>query len=169
MILYKDTLQTPIGLLTVVADETAIKAIYFENRDRSEDYFRNMDFIINEITDHIVINKAKKQLEEYFNASREVFDLPLDPVGTDFQKLIWNILRKIPYGETWSYADLAEYVGNAKACRAAGNANGKNPIPIIIPCHRVIASDGPIGGFSGGLENKKALLSLEEVPISQAA
>jgi len=102
------------------------------------------------------------QLDEYFAGKRRIFELPLSPEGTPFQQTVWKRLQEIPYGQTISYAQLAKAVGNPKACRAVGSANGKNPIPIIIPCHRVIASDGSLGGFSSGLENKIQLLALEK-------
>lgn len=106
--------------------------------------------------------EAKKQLEEYFQRRRKTFDLPLSPEGTAFQRRVWDALLTIPYGVTWSYLQLARAVGNPKACRAVGGANGKNPIMIIIPCHRVIAADGGLGGYSGGLHIKTALLELEQ-------
>lgn len=105
--------------------------------------------------------EAKKQLSEYFRHERKAFHLPLKPSGTPFQKRVWEALLTIPYGETWSYRQVAAAVGNPKACRAVGNANSKNPIMIIIPCHRVIAADGSLGGYTGGLSIKTALLELE--------
>ena len=108
-----------------------------------------------------VLQKASQQLAEYLHGERKVFDLPLDPDGTDFQKRVWNMLLTIPYGKTLSYAQMAEKLGNPKVIRAAASANGKNPISIVIPCHRVIGSDGSLVGYGGGLENKKFLLELE--------
>lgn len=108
-----------------------------------------------------VLKKASQQLTEYLNGNRKVFDLPLDPDGTDFQKRVWNMLLTIPYGKTLSYAQMAEKLGNPKVIRAAASANGKNPISIVIPCHRVIGSDGSLVGYGGGLENKQFLLELE--------
>ena len=109
-----------------------------------------------------LLSRAADMLREYFEGKRKVFDLPLNPEGTDFQKKAWNALLTIPYGQTRSYKEQAEVVGNAKACRAVGAANGKNPISIIIPCHRVIGTDGSLVGFGGGLAVKKALLDLEK-------
>lgn len=106
-------------------------------------------------------HKVAQQLDEYFAGERVAFDVPLQPVGTEFQKNVWKALTKIPYGETWSYGQLARYIGKPKASRAVGAANGLNPIPIIIPCHRVIGSNGKLTGFGGGLETKEFLLSLE--------
>ena len=108
-----------------------------------------------------LISRAAEMLTEYFDGKRKVFDLPLSPEGTDFQKKAWDALLTIPYGQTRSYKEQAEAVGNVKACRAIGAANGKNPISVIIPCHRVIGSDGSLIGYGGGLEMKKALLELE--------
>jgi methylated-DNA-[protein]-cysteine S-methyltransferase len=104
---------------------------------------------------------AARQLDEYFAKRRRRFDLPLALSGTDFQKQVWTALAEIPYGETISYAELARWVGRPLAFRAAGQANGANPIPVILPCHRVIAADGTIGGYGGGLPTKRLLLDLE--------
>lgn len=104
---------------------------------------------------------ANAQLKEYFAGKRTTFDLPLHPVGTDFQKKVWSTLCDIPYGETRSYKEIATAVGNEKACRAVGMANNKNPIAIIIPCHRVIGANGSLVGYAGGLDMKRSLLELE--------
>ncbi len=108
-----------------------------------------------------VIDEAVKQLTEYFDGKRKVFDLPLNPQGTEFQRNVWTALTEIPYGKVCSYQDIAVKIGNPKAVRAVGGANNKNPILIIIPCHRVIGKDGSLVGYGGGLEIKKYLLSLE--------
>jgi methylated-DNA-[protein]-cysteine S-methyltransferase len=107
------------------------------------------------------VAEAVRQLNQYFARERKEFELPLAPEGTEFQRAVWQRLREIPYGETISYSELARRVGNPKASRAVGSANGANPIPIVIPCHRVIAADGGLGGFGGGLLVKQALLELE--------
>ena len=109
-----------------------------------------------------VTDRAAVQLGEYFAGQRKVFDLPLNPKGTDFSRLVWSKLRSIPYGETRSYKQIAAEAGNAKACRAVGMANNKNPIMVIVPCHRVIGSDGSLVGYAGGTDLKKRLLELEE-------
>ena len=102
------------------------------------------------------------QLQQYFDGQREDFDLPLEPRGTEFQMKVWEELRKIPYGVTWSYGELARRIGKPTAARAVGAANGKNPLPIVVPCHRVIGADGSLTGFGGGLSVKEILLSLEK-------
>lgn len=109
-----------------------------------------------------MLDKAQKQIEEYFAGKRRVFDLPLEFEGTDFQKKVWKELCKIPYGKTCSYKDIATAVGDPKACRAVGTANGRNPICVIVPCHRVINAGGKLGGYTGGLWIKEKLLSLEK-------
>jgi methylated-DNA-[protein]-cysteine S-methyltransferase len=110
---------------------------------------------------HPLLLKLEKEVFEYFEGKREEFTLPLSPVGTEFQKGVWNTLLSIPYGATISYAQEAEMFGNPKAARAVASANGKNPISILIPCHRVISSNGSIGGYTGGVWRKEFLLSLE--------
>jgi len=104
---------------------------------------------------------AAKQLGEYFAGTRERFELVLEPVGTEFQLAVWQALRRIPYGRTWSYAELAQRIGRPRAMRAVGAANGANPLPIVVPCHRVIGADGSLTGFGGGLPAKQLLLELE--------
>jgi methylated-DNA-[protein]-cysteine S-methyltransferase len=111
--------------------------------------------------DSVFFSETIRQLRAYFEGELREFDLPLAPEGTEFQMRVWESLRAIPYGETISYGQLAARLGNPKASRAVGLANGSNPIPIIIPCHRVIGSDGSLVGYGGGLENKKILLALE--------
>jgi methylated-DNA-[protein]-cysteine S-methyltransferase len=111
--------------------------------------------------EHPILVQTERQLGEYFAGTRTAFDLPLDPVGTDFQRRVWRALLTIPYGQTRSYADIARQVGSPAAVRAVGAANGRNPISIITPCHRVIGSTGQLTGFAGGLETKAYLLNLE--------
>jgi methylated-DNA-[protein]-cysteine S-methyltransferase len=146
--LYKSIVVTSHGFLTVFANDKALKAIDFTDT-------------------HPLANKNKisqlaaKQLSEYIANKRDQFDLPLDPDGTDFQKQVWQALLDISFGSTASYLDIAVVVGNKNACRAVGAANGKNPIPIIIPCHRIIGKNGKLTGYACGLERKTYLLSLE--------
>lgn len=112
-----------------------------------------------------IIKQAINQLEEYLTGKRKEFDLKLNPAGTEFQKKVWKALLKIPYGKTASYKEIAKKIGNQKAVRAVGAANGKNPIQIIIPCHRVIGSNGDMIGYAGGLEAKEALLNIERITL----
>ncbi|MFI3242285.1 MAG: methylated-DNA--[protein]-cysteine S-methyltransferase [Alphaproteobacteria bacterium] len=119
----------------------------------------DMEYLIND--DSTVVIELKRQLDEYFVGSRKSFDIALNPQGTEFQKLVWNTLLKIPYGARVSYKEVAIIVGKPKACRAVGMANNKNPIAILIPCHRVIGAKGELVGYNGGVEVKKKLLELE--------
>ena len=109
-----------------------------------------------------MIKKAYTQLEEYLSGKRTEFDIEIEKIGTEFQKKVWKELLNIPYGETRSYKDIAIAIGNEKACRAVGNANNKNPIAIIVPCHRVIGSNGSMTGYAGGLDIKEKLLKIEK-------
>lgn len=109
-----------------------------------------------------VLDKTKLELSEYFSGKRKIFDIPLNPHGTDFQKRVWEALTSIEYGKTANYEEIARAIGKPKACRAVGNANNKNPILILQPCHRVISKNGQIGGFAIGIEKKKYLLQLEK-------
>ena len=109
-----------------------------------------------------LISECRNQLGEYFARKRKTFDLPLAPKGTAFQQKVWSALQEIPYGEVCTYKDIAVAIGNSKGCQAVGGANGKNPIAIIIPCHRVIGKNGKLVGYAGGMENKKFLLELEK-------
>ena len=110
-----------------------------------------------------LIKKTYLELTEYFNGERQIFDIPISPEGTPFQKIVWDELKKIPYGKTAAYKDIAKRIGNEKACRAVGMANNKNPIAIIIPCHRVIGSNGKLTGYAFGLNIKEKLLKLENM------
>ena len=145
--------ETIIGSIGIADNGKEITDIFFKKDNILGDF---------NIAETELIKKAIKQLNEYFNGTRISFDLPLSLEGTDFQKLVWNTLKAIPYGETKSYKDIAEAIGNPQACRAVGMANNKNPISIIIPCHRVIGSNGKLVGYGGGVEIKKQLLDLEK-------
>ena len=128
------------------------------------DSITQISFSENEITDQYsceVLNECKAQLESYFSGERMIFNLPIAPVGTEFQQRVWADLIKIPYGETITYLDLANRLGDPKCIRAAGTANGKNPIAIVIPCHRVIGAGNKLTGYAGGIWRKKMLLELE--------
>jgi methylated-DNA-[protein]-cysteine S-methyltransferase len=110
-----------------------------------------------------LIKEASEQLKQYLSGNRMLFDLPLDQQGTEFQKLVWDTLKTIPYGQTWSYKHVAEKIGNAKACRAVGMANNRNTILIIVPCHRVIGAKGALVGYGAGIDLKEKLLRLEKI------
>lgn len=149
MKLYHGVYESPCGSLHLIATDTALTGLYFESALDTEE-------------NEIIIN-TKKQLDEYFKGIRKVFDLPLAYLhGTDFQKKAWNALLRIPYGETRSYQQMAQQIGHPKAVRALGGANHRNPISIIIPCHRVIGKNGSLTGYGGGMENKEFLLQLEK-------
>jgi methylated-DNA-[protein]-cysteine S-methyltransferase len=147
--------QSPIGKLLLVGTDGTLEALQFPNSleqvNIAEDWHCNEDCFKNVL----------KQLAEYFAGDRQEFDLKLAPKGTTFQQNVWQELQKIPFGQTASYGEIAKRIGNSKASRAVGMANGKNPIPIIVPCHRVIGKDGSLTGFGGGLDIKKQLLKLE--------
>ena len=153
--MYYRYLSTPIGDLLLAGDEDGLTQIGFPKGKMRRD--PEPDWIFNEKP----FVEACRQLEEYFAGTRKQFDLPLHLSGTDFQVQVLEELQKIPYGETTSYGDIAKRIGRPKAMRAVGAANGRNPIPIIIPCHRVIGSSGDLTGFGGGLDTKEALLRLE--------
>jgi methylated-DNA-[protein]-cysteine S-methyltransferase len=150
-------IDSPVGRLKLVAGKEGLAAILWEN-DRPGRVRLN---IVGEAKDDPVLKETERQLAEYFAGSRKAFDLTLDFDGTAFQKKVWAALLTIPFGETRSYADIARQVGSPDAVRAVGAANGRNPISIIAPCHRVIGSSGSLTGFAGGLETKAHLLGLE--------
>lgn len=147
--------ETPIGKIVVVEEEDAIIGLYFREEDIRE---------IRDIKEAKtpLLEEARKQLNEYFKGERKVFDLPFKLNGTEFQKKVWKALCHIPYGETFSYKDIAKSIGNENASRAVGNANNKNPLSIFIPCHRVIGANGKLVGYGGGLDIKIKLLELEK-------
>ena len=149
--------DSPIGPLLIAGDDESIHIISFPRNGKP----RKPEAGWTASTSGPVA-EAVRQLREYFAGRRQEFDLPLATEGTAFQRSVWRKLQEIPYGETISYGELAKRVGNPKASRAVGSANGKNPIPIVIPCHRVIAGDGGLGGFGGGLTVKEKLLALEK-------
>jgi methylated-DNA-[protein]-cysteine S-methyltransferase len=152
--LYFDGITTPLGRLHIVVSDEAIVRIYFPGEKWTERYERTPR--------HELIVLAKTQLAEYFAGERRKFDLPLLLQGSEFQIKVWKTIAKIPYGKTITYADEAKKMRKPDAVRAVGTANGKNPIPIIIPCHRIIPKGGGLGGYSGGVSRKKLLLKLEQ-------
>jgi len=141
----------PFGELLVAKDDAAVVEIRFRADEVPDDWQR----------DDAAIADVAAQLHAYFRGERETFDLPLAPHGTEFQQLVWSALQRIPYGETRSYADIAREIGRPTAVRAVGAANGANPIPIVIPCHRVVGSNGSLTGFGGGIETKRWFLAHE--------
>ena len=162
MLEYKK-LKTPVGKMVLVADQKAIVMFgwedFFAKEASNKEQSKWGEMKPN--SKNTIIAKAEKQLEEYFKGKRKSFDLPLAPEGTEFQKSVWRELSKISYGETISYGEQAKRIGKPKAMRAVGGANGKNPIAIIVPCHRVIGANGTLTGFGGGLKAKTYLLELE--------
>ena len=156
MSLYFDQFDTPIGRLTIAGDGQALRHVLFaQNRHDAKgraDWTR----------DAARMREARLQLLQFLHGERTAFDVPLRPIGTPFQLRVWQALAAIPYGQTWSYLQLAQHLGQPTATRAVGAANGRNPLPIVLPCHRVIGRDGTLTGFGGGVETKAALLALEQ-------
>jgi len=150
-------MESPIGELKLIASDKGLVAILWEND--SPRRVRLGEAVLNER--HPVLVETERQLSEYFAGKRRAFSLSLDVRGTDFQKGVWEALLAIPFGETRSYGQLAKQLGNPRATRAVGAANGRNPVSIVVPCHRVIGSSGKLTGFAGGLEAKAHLLDLE--------
>lgn len=150
-------MQTPVGTLMLVATDAGLAAILWEN-DRPGRVRLNL---ADERPDHPVLLEAERQLGEYFAGRRRTFDLPLDVTGTPFQRAVWQALLTIPFGETRSYTEIAAQIGSPTAVRAVGAANGRNPLSIVAPCHRVIGASGALTGFAGGLTVKAQLLTLE--------
>ncbi|RMZ51513.1 methylated-DNA--[protein]-cysteine S-methyltransferase [Flavobacteriaceae bacterium PRS1] len=149
------TIETPLGIAKIIGDEDGISSVTILNS--------------NEIITEIIPEELQDciyQLKEYFNGEREHFSIKLNPQGTEFQKRVWEKLQIIPYGKTLSYLELSKQLGDVKAIRAVANANGKNPLWIIVPCHRVIGSDGSLTGYAGGLHRKQWLLE-HESPYKQ--
>ena len=147
--MFEYTYISPIGPLLIIYDDAHIFGVKF-------DKYQSLEYLHNNL-----IEKCVKQLDEYFAGRRRDFELPLKPAGTPFQESVWWALTKIPYGEIATYGEIAATVGNAKASRAVGGANNKNPIAVIIPCHRVIGAGGKLVGYGGGLDKKIHLLELE--------
>ncbi len=148
--------DTRIGRISIIENGMAITRICFANKIELNN---ELNIEANETE---LLRETIKQLEEFFEGKRNCFDLPLEPKGTEFQKKVWDALQKIPFGETRSYGEIAKTIGNEKASRAVGMANNKNPIPIIIPCHRVIGANGKLVGYAGGLDIKEKLLKIEK-------
>lgn len=154
--IYQKKIKSPIGELFLVASDKGLQGIFWENQNHP---------VIKDShsAPAIFLKDTEHQLDLYFSGDLKSFTVTLDLVGTDFQKRVWKQLLKIPYGKTKSYKDIATAIGDSKACRAVGTANGKNPICIIVPCHRVVAANGTLGGYSGGLHIKEKLLEIEKI------
>lgn len=152
--------DTPIGELLLAGDGDYLSLLGFPRGKMQRRHERDWT------RDASPFKEVCFQLDGYFAAERKEFDLPLLPSGTAFQETVWNTLMQIPYGETWSYGQLAAHIGKPKASRAVGAANGVNPIPVIIPCHRVVGSSGKLTGFGGGIETKQFLLGLESEQLT---
>lgn len=153
--MYWHQIESPVGMLLLAGDGMRLKLIHFQSGRRA--HAPSADWV----QDPAPFASAVTQLAEYFAGRRRSFDLPLAPRGTEFQHIVWAALTRIPYGATLSYGELARQIGRPHASRAVGLANGANPLPIIVPCHRVIGADGSLTGFGGGLEVKRTLLALE--------
>jgi methylated-DNA-[protein]-cysteine S-methyltransferase len=151
------TVDSPIGPLTLVALDGVLTGLYMEKQRHLPDVSTFGP------VDDSAFGEVREQLSAYFSGTLTEFDLPLAMVGTPFQQRVWTALRDIPYGETISYGELAEQLGNPKAGRAVGLANGKNPVSVIVPCHRVVGSGGDLTGYGGGLERKRHLLDFERM------
>lgn len=160
-VLHVKKVKTKIGTLYLVASHRGLRNVLFTEPELPPILGpKNSDESLNA---KIILQQATTELKEYFAGKRKTFNLPLDLDGTDFQKDVWNQLKKIPYGTTVSYRDIARKIKNPGAVRAVGSANGKNPVCIVIPCHRVIAADGTLGGYTGGTDKKIKLLKIERV------
>lgn len=157
--------DTEIGRVGIAENGNAITEITLLKTPVGPGIIRPLKFEKEEETQ--LLKTAAEQLKEYLAGNRQTFDLPLDPRGTEFQKAVWNALLDIPFGEIRSYKQVAEAIGNPKACRAVGMANNKNPILIVIPCHRVIGSDGSLVGYGGGIDLKENLLKLEGFEVKK--
>lgn len=155
MIAFRN-IDSPVGPLLLAASDDALVAIEF--RQNRHPVKRNVDW---QQGDNAMLRETQRQLQSYFDGQARRFDLPLAPNGTRFQQQVWATLAQIPYGVTWSYGELAQHLGKPAAVRAVGAANGRNPIPIVLPCHRVIGADGSLTGFGGGLPTKAFLLRHE--------
>lgn len=149
------TFPSVLGEVVVQADDKGITGVWFEQHTTKPSDLGSLQ------PEHGLLHQAREQLQQYFVGQRQTFELPLNPLGTEFQQRVWRALQKIPYGTHCSYQDIAVSLGMPGASRAVGTANGKNPISILVPCHRVIGSSGKLTGYAGGVERKRWLLQLE--------
>jgi methylated-DNA-[protein]-cysteine S-methyltransferase len=156
MLFYRE-MESPVGRLKLVASADALVGVLWEWESPT-----GIALEAQKINGHhLILAETERQLAEYFAGKRTRFELPLEPRGTDFQKKVWRSLRQIPFGKTKSYQEIATAIGAPRACRAVGGATGRNPLSIVIPCHRVIGANGALTGFGGGLDTKAKLLALE--------
>lgn len=157
--LYETTMSTPVGVLTLVASEVGLRAVLWQTEKPNRVRLDNRDG--GEIDPNGVLDAAREQLSEYFAGTRTEFDLALDSQGTDFQQAAWMALRSIAFAETVSYGEQARRMGDSRKARAVGAANGRNPLSIVVPCHRVVGADGSLTGFAAGIDAKSWLLNHE--------
>ena len=155
MTVMTTTFDSPVGVLTLTAEDGCLTGLHMEDQRHAPPGSDDWE------AEPAAFEEVLSQLDAYFSGRLTEFDVPMRAHGTDFQRRVWDGLTQIPYGDTWSYAQLAEKVGNRKACRAVGLANGRNPIGIIVPCHRVIGANGTLTGYGGGLDRKRWLLDHE--------
>ena len=155
--MYRQTMSSPLGQIEIQASEIGVSHVLFVNEN-------GQSITSNESA---LTQECARQLTQYFSGCRQIFDLPLDASGTDFQVNIWQCLAKIPFGDTRSYGEIASMINNPKSVRAVGGANGKNPISIIVPCHRVIGANGSLTGYAGGIDRKLWLLNHEGIEIQR--
>lgn len=170
MTTYSTRLPTPVGELLLTASDAALTGVYFPTSRRGPPPTQRVDWMEDDGRGPAgeILARTRQQLAEYFDGSRTTFELPLEALGSAFEHRVWNALRAIPYGVTTSYSELARRLGDVTATRAVGAANGKNPIPIIVPCHRVVGANGDLTGFGGGLDRKRWLLEHEGVLMKLA-
>lgn len=162
MTIAHSIIESPVGPLTLVGTDGHLTGVYFSEHSHLPDpdgFGPRTD---------AGFENATRQLAEYFAGDRTSFDVPLAPVGNAFQQKVWALLRRIPYGQTRTYGQLAAELGDPGLARAVGTANGRNPLSVIVPCHRVVGADGNLTGYAGGLERKRFLLALEELPDARA-
>ena len=160
--MFISKIETPLGDLHITANEYGVTYIGFSDDHRQILKASELDRSANKGKSNAISEAAAQQLVDYFAGKRKTFDLPLDPAGTEFQQQVWQQLKHVKYGDTASYIDIATAINKPKASRAVGAANGKNPISIVIPCHRIVGSNGTLTGYAGGLDRKSFLLSLEQ-------
>lgn len=164
MTLYYKEIDSLVGKLKIVAGAKTLVAVEWEVKSGKRKRHDEPKFD----PGHPILRETERQLGEYFAGTRTHFDLPLEARGSEFERKVWRALKKIPYGKTKSYLDLAKAIGSPKACRAVGAANSRNPLPIVVPCHRVIGANGNLTGFTGGLKRKATLLAHEAGALAAA-